>query len=120
MRFIQSIFVFILIAVGLSLNAQVLSNDFLNIGVGARALGMSGAVASSTSDVTASYWNPSSMTSQTNPLSVGAMHAELFAGIAKYDFIGVTKTLNAEKNSVGGIALIRYGIDNIPNTLNLV
>lgn len=109
-----------IICISLNLNGQALSNDFLNIGVGARALGMSGAVTATSSDVTSSYWNTASLTRQTNPLSVGAMHAELFAGISKYDFIGVSKTLNAEKKSVGGIALIRYGIDNIPNTLNLV
>ena len=103
-----------------NLSAQVFSNDFLNIGVGARAHGLSGAYACTADDVTAPYWNPAGMTQQKNPLSVGAMHAEWFAGIAKYDFVGITKTLNSKKNAVGGIALIRFGIDQIPSTLNLV
>jgi len=43
----------------INLNAQApkFSNDFLNIGVGARGMGMSGAVTASTKDVTAAYWN---------------------------------------------------------------
>jgi len=103
-----------------NLHAQVLSNDFLNIGIGAKAQGLSGAFVSTADDVTAPYWNPAGMTQQQNAFTVGAMHAEWFAGIAKYDFIGVTKTLNSEKNAVGGISLIRFGIDQIPSTLNLV
>lgn len=103
-----------------SLLSQSFSNDFLNIGVGARAHGMSGAFAATSNDVTAPYWNPAGLTQQTNPLSVAAMHAEWFAGIAKYDFIGVTKVLDTNKNAVGGIALIRFGIDQIPSTFNLI
>ena len=46
------------------------------------------------------------------------MHAEYFAGIAKYDFIGISKRIDS--NSVGGVSLLRFGVDNIPNTLDLV
>ncbi len=100
--------------------AQVFSNDFLNIGYGARAQALSGAVSATARDVSASYWNPAGLSGQESPLSIAGMHAEWFAGIAKYDFIGISKTLNAEKESVGGISVVRFGIDNIPNTLNLV
>ncbi|MEO6190258.1 MAG: hypothetical protein ABIO44_07735, partial [Saprospiraceae bacterium] len=37
------------------------SNDFLNLGVGARGLGLGGAVSSSSNDVTSAYWNPATM-----------------------------------------------------------
>jgi hypothetical protein len=46
------------------------------------------------------------------------MHAEYFAGIAKYDYIAVSKRIDS--NSVAGISFIRFGVDNIPNTLDLV
>ena len=60
------------------------------------------------------------MTELETPFQLGAMHSELYAGVAQYDYLGLAKTLNAEKKSVIGISLIRLGIDNIPNTLNLV
>ena len=46
------------------------------------------------------------------------MHAEYFAGIAKYDFIGASKRIDS--NSVAGITFIRFGVDNIPNTTELI
>ena len=46
------------------------------------------------------------------------MHAEYFAGIAKYDYIGISKRIDS--NSVAGISILRFGVDNIPNTLDLV
>lgn len=103
------------------LNAQTYSNEFLAIGVGARAHGMSGAVSATTNDVYASYWNPAALSQMIQPFQVGAMHAEWFAGIAKYDFIGIAKLLNEEgKKRAVGLSIIRLGIDQIPNTLNLV
>ncbi|MCU0361289.1 MAG: PorV/PorQ family protein [Bacteroidia bacterium] len=94
------------------------SNEFLNIGVGARALAMGNANVSSVEGVTSGYWNPAGLLSQKNDIEVGLMHAEYFAGIAKYDYIGLSKRIDS--NSVGGISLLRFGVDNIPNTLDLV
>ena len=95
------------------------SNDFLSIGVGGRAHGMGGAVSATTSDVFATQWNPAGLAMGTAPLQVSAMHAEWFAGVVNYDFIGVAKALNPEKRAYGAISVVRMGIDNIPNTINL-
>ena len=100
--------------------AQKYSNEFLTIGVGARAHGMSGAVLATSNDVYSSYWNPAGLSALESPFQIGAMHAEWFGGVAKYDFLGVAKPLNASKKSVIGLSVIRFGIDQIPYTLNLV
>lgn len=103
------------------LTAQVkYSNEFLNIGIGARAQGMAGVQVSIVDDVTAGYWNPAGLTQIEAPLQVAAMHAEWFAGVSQYDYLALAKPLNREKNSVLGFSLIRLGVDNIPNTLSLV
>lgn len=94
------------------------SNEFLNVGVGARALSMANANVASVNDVTAGYWNPAGLNLQTSNLQVGLMHAEYFAGIAKYDFIGASKRIDS--NSVAGLTFIRFGVDNIPNTTELI
>ena len=103
-----------------SLFSQKYSNEFLAIGVGARAHGMSGAQAAIASDVTAAYWNPAGLTEISAPYQAGAMHAEWFAGVSQYDYLGFAKSLNREQRSFLAFSLIRLGIDNIPYTINLV
>ena len=46
------------------------------------------------------------------------MHSEYFAGIAKYDYVGFT--LPVDENRRFGASVIRLGVDDIANTLNLV
>lgn len=100
--------------------SQSYSNEFLAIGVGARAHGMSGALIASTNDVYSSYWNPAGLTGIESPLQLGVMHAEWFAGVAKYDFLGFAKPLGGDKKRTIGLSVVRFGIDNIPYTLNLI
>jgi hypothetical protein len=95
------------------------SNNFLSIGVGGRAHGMGGAVGATTSGVFSTQWNPAGLARSNAPLSVSAMHAEWFAGVINYDFIGVAKEFNQEKRAYGAVSVVRMGIDNIPNTINL-
>ena len=73
---------------------QKYSNEFLNIGVGARSLGMSNSVITSSSDVMAGYLNPANLTRIDSDLQIGLMHAEYFAGIAKYDFGSIAKNID--------------------------
>ena len=100
--------------------SQKYSNEFLAIGVGARAHGMSGAVIATTNDAFSAYWNPAGLNAIDAPFQIAAMHAEWFGGVAKYDFLGAAKYLNNDKKSVIGLSVIRMGIDQIPYTLNLV
>ena len=59
------------------------SNEFLSLGIGARAYGMGGAVVSSVNDVTAGYWNPAGLVEIKDNIQLSFMHNEQFAGIAK-------------------------------------
>ena len=101
-------------------NAQKYSNEFLTIGVGARAHGMGTAVVASQQDVYAAAWNPAGLAGldPSRGLEIGAMHAEWFGGVGNFDYLGVTLPLSS-KNQRLGFSLIRFGIDQIPNTLSL-
>jgi hypothetical protein len=94
------------------------SNEFLNIGIGGRAMAMSGSVISSTSDVSSCYWNPAGLIQMKDNVQIFAMHNEQFAGIANHDFGSVGFKLN--ENSAAAISFIRLGVDGIPNTLYLM
>jgi hypothetical protein len=104
-------------ASGGGLDAPKYSNEFLAIGVGARALGMGSAQVGVVNDVTSAYWNPAGILGVRGDLQVGAMHSEYFAGIAKYDYVGIAKPIDSA--STIGFTFIRFGIDNIPNTIDL-
>lgn len=94
------------------------SNEFLQIGVGARSLGMGGAMIASATDVYAGYWNPAGLTKIKNNVQVSLMHAAYFAGIASYDY-GAYAAKTGE-NSAIGISLVRFGVDGIANTFDLI
>ena len=100
-------------------SAQKFVKEFLNIGVGARAHGMFGSVVANGEDLTSAYWNPAGLIGLENSIEINAMHANWFGGIAGYDYISIGKKFK-EKNAAAAVTLIRMGIDNIPNTLNLI
>lgn len=106
----------------LSSQAQLIrkySNEFLNIGAGARGLGMGGAVISNQNDVYAPMWNPAGLMGVERDWQGAAMHAEYFESIAKYDYIAYAKPLD-NSGGVLGISVVRLGVDNILNTTQMI
>ncbi|MCB0554505.1 MAG: PorV/PorQ family protein [Phaeodactylibacter sp.] len=118
LHFLFSIVLFLLISG--AAEAQKYSNEFLSIGVGARAQGMGNAVVAGIDDVTAGVWNPAGLAnlSDLEGLQIGAMHSEWFGGVGKFDYLGLTLPL-ANRDRRLALSLIRFGIDEIPNTLSL-
>ncbi len=101
--------------------APKFSNEFLNIGAGAKSHAMGGAMAAHVDDVTAMYWNPAGLADVRASFQVSAMHAEWFAGLGKLDYLALGKPVKFNTvRAVLGISAVRFGVDNIPNTLSLV
>lgn len=112
------IIIFPLLSFSQSEIAPKYSNEFLQIGVGANALGMSNAVVAKTNNINAGYWNPAGLTDLDSGFHIGAMHSEYFAGIAKYDYLAVGMKIDAK--SAFAFSAIRFAVDNIPNTTQLI
>ncbi|MHA7944721.1 putative type IX sorting system protein PorV2 [Formosa sp. 3Alg 14/1] len=93
------------------------SNEFMNIGVDAAALGMSHAVTAQSADVNSGYWNPAGLVHlEDNQLSL--MHSSYFANIANYDYVAYAMPI--DNQSAMGISLIRFGVDDILDTTQLI
>jgi len=116
---LKSFTAFILIMYAENCPAQFYSysNDFLNIGVGAKALAMGKAQSAVTNGVMSSFWNPAGLMS--DKIQIGLMHTEYFSGVANYDYAGVALPLQSTSGTLG-FSLIRFGVDNIPNTIFLI
>ncbi|MEJ7739954.1 MAG: PorV/PorQ family protein [Chitinophagaceae bacterium] len=95
------------------------SNEFLNIGAGARGLAMGGAQVATVKDGSAGYWNPAGLVEVKEYPQLNLMHAEYFAGIGKYDFGSLALPVSGGKRTLG-ISVLRFAVDDIPNTVFLV
>ena len=102
---------------GFSQNSSKYSNEFLNIGVDAKSISMSKAVVSNINDVNASYWNPAGLIGVENS-QISIMHSNYFANIANYNYIAYAKKIDRE--SAIGFSMIRFGVDNILDTTQLI
>ena len=78
---------------------------------------MGKAVIASTGDVNSIYWNPAGLT-KVEDIQGALMHAEYFQGIGKYDYAAFAKPINDE--STFALAFIRFGVDDILNTTELI
>ena len=93
------------------------SNEFLNIGVDAAALGMSNAVTAFSADVNSGYWNPAGLVNIEDK-QIALMHSSYFANIANYDYAAFAMPL--DDRSAVGVSLIRFAVDDIIDTRALI
>lgn len=117
MKKILFLILFLGYSVAYSQAVRKYSNEFMNIGVDAAALGMSNAVVANSNDVNSGYWNPAGLIGLEDG-QVALMHASYFANIAQYDYIAYAKPI--DDRSAWGISLIRFGVDDILNTTQLI
>ncbi len=113
-------FFIVLLLIAATISAQTTrkySNEFMNIGVDAAAFGMANAVVASTMDVNSGYWNPAGLL-HVEDKQLSLMHASYFANIASYDYAGFAMEL--DDRSAVGLSLIRFGVDDILNTTQLI
>ncbi|MEL1243398.1 PorV/PorQ family protein [Flavobacterium sp. DGU11] len=89
----------------------------MSIGVDAAALGMSNAVTGHTGDVNSGYWNPAGLL-KVKDKQLALMHASYFANIAQYDYAAFAMPL--DNRSALGLSVIRFGVDDILNTTQLI
>ncbi len=94
------------------------SNEFLNIGSDAASMARGNAVTASVSGVYSSYWNAAGLVNTSKKLELTIMHANYFSGLAQYDYIGAAYKLSDSLSL--GVSAIRFGVDNMPNTLHLI
>ena len=95
------------------------SNEFLNIGAGARGLAMGGAQVASAEDGNAGYWNPAGLANVYAAPSVSLMTANYFAGIGSYQYASAAIPTSSGFSTIG-LSFLRFAVDDIPNTLFLV
>ncbi|MEP6747346.1 MAG: PorV/PorQ family protein [Bacteroidota bacterium] len=121
MKNIRPLLIGLSLFLSMTVNAQFTkySNEFLNIGAGARGLAMGSAQIATVSDATAGYWNPAGLVNVKDQPQIDLMHAEYFAGIGKYDYGTLAIPISNGKRTLG-ISLLRFAVDDIPNTIFLV
>lgn len=117
MKKILFILSFLLTISAYSQTVRKYSNEFMNIGVDAAALGMSNAVTAHTADVNSGYWNPAGLI-KVEDKQLALMHASYFANIAQYDYAAFAMPI--DDRSAFGISIIRFGVDDILNTTQLI
>lgn len=95
-------------------NTPKYSNEFINIGVDARAFGMGLSMVSHVQDVSAGYWNPAGLVALQSDYQLELMHSAYFGGISNYDYGAFAARLDAD--AALSISLIRFAVDDIPDT----
>lgn len=86
------------------------SASFLELGIGARALGMGSAYVGLSDDATGFYWNPAGLAFQSR-IEVAAMHANLFNNLERQNYLSFAVPIfGGATISVGAIGLF---IDDI-------
>lgn len=99
-------------------NTPKYSNEFMNIGVGARSFGLGFTGVSFTNDVTSGYWNPAGLNDLQSDHQLMLMHSSYFGGLANYDYASFATSIDEESKIA--LSVIRFSVDDIPDTRFLI
>jgi hypothetical protein len=94
---------------------------FMEVGAGARALGMGGAFVAVANDASTVFWNPAGVSGFEKRQAL-FMHSERFGDLVNYNFgayVQPTGLLSAEREAGFGFALQHLGVDDIVVTNHL-
>ena len=86
------------------------AGEFLQVAVGARALGLGGAYCSLTREGWAPYWNPAG-SAHLKRLEISLMHATLF-DLAQHEYLNLALPL--PNQAILGLSWIRLSVEDIP------
>lgn len=95
------------------------SNEFLSIGVNARAIGMGNSQVASANGAFAGYWNPAGLKSLGSSSQLAGGYTSIFSGAGNYGYLSYALPVGDKSRAVG-FTFIRLSIDDIPNTLQLI
>lgn len=114
--FVQAFMIFVGATIVLATPAAAtkFAGAFMDVGGGARALGMGGTYAAIAADASTVYWNPAGI-SELGHRQALAMHAERFGDLVKYNFAAYsqpTTLLGPEREAAFGFALLHLGVDD--------
>ena len=91
------------------------AGEFLQLGAGARSLGLGGAAIAISEDVTAGYWNPAGLPALDYPM-IGGMHDAKFNNTVQYDYGAIALPLG--RSATVELSVFHIGINNIKDTRN--
>lgn len=114
MRKISLILILLFITSGANAQNTKYAASFLDLGVGARALGMGSAYVGLSNDAYGFYWNPAGLAFITN-LQAASMYADLFNALEKQSYMSAAMPIFG--GSAVSVAWIRLSIDDIPRYL---
>lgn len=96
---------------GTCLASDKYAAEFLQIGIGARALGMGGSYVALVDDGTAGFWNSAGLF-QVRKFQLHFGHVELFEGLAQHNFASFAMPL--AHNTGISATWLRMGVEDIP------
>jgi hypothetical protein len=101
-------------------SATKLAGEFLQTGIGAKALAMGSAYVSVADDASATYWNPAGLVGQ-DMRQVLLQHSERFGDLVDYNAGVFSRPLSNEegRESAGGISLVWLRVSDIAFTSHL-
>jgi hypothetical protein len=108
----------LLVFVPLDASATKYAGAFMDIGGGARPLGMGGAFVAVANDASTVYYNPAGVTGRTQRQLL-FMHSERFGDLVNYNFgsyMQPTSLLSQEREAGFGFAVLHLGVNDIPVT----